>query len=177
MWKRWLVFLKWSQHTVQKWTDVPWRLVLLPSLSCSLLCRAAHLSEAGKPPPSQWRPPTPGRCSGCAPCSIGLHGLLLSWAFFIHLLCFLFFFLIAIIKRYNKQLFTDTWMVPVPAQDILIIPRPGDSMVTLLWMGIGESGSFFSQCLLLEALYTSPPPWTTKLETYWPHVWKKMFPG
>lgn len=54
----------------------------------------------------------------------GFIGSLLSWAFLIHLLCFLFF-LIAIIKRYNKQLFTDTWVVPIPAQDILITPGLG----------------------------------------------------
>lgn len=93
MWKRWLVFLKWSRHTVQKRTVVPWRLVLLPSLSCSLTqpCSAAQLSEAGKPRPSQWRPPTPDRGNGCAQRSIRPCGLLLSWAFFIHSLCFWLF--------------------------------------------------------------------------------------
>lgn len=164
---RWLAFLRWSQHTVQKRTDVPWCLVPLSSLSCSLSPTAvAHLSEAGKPCSLQWHPPTPGCGSGCAIHSIRLTGLLLFWAFLFTYFVFVCF--ISIIKRYNKQLLMDTWVVDLPAQEISVIPRAGWFMATLLWMGTRESGSCLlpgllhksPQCLSLEALCSSPLCWT-----------------
>lgn len=51
---------------------------------------------------------------------------------------FVFGFLMAILKRYNEQLFTEPWVVPEPAQDVLA-PRAGGFMATLL-SGYRESG-------------------------------------
>lgn len=80
------------------------------------------------------------RLDRLAPCSDILPGLvvialhtasgslvcLLFWTCFIHSLCFcLGFFLIAIIKRYNKQLLMDIWVVALPAQEISVIHGAG----------------------------------------------------
>lgn len=132
---------------MQKWTDVPWPLVLLPSLSCSLSPAAQHISL---------------RLESLAPRSDVL--LLLATVvavlraasgfmvccspeLFYSLVLFGVFFLIAIIKRYNKQLFTDTWVVSVPAQDILITPRAGEWPHSCEWVsGSQELSSPNASC-------------------------------
>lgn len=65
---------------------------------------------------------------------------------FIHLLWFWFIFLIAIIERYNKQLFTDTWVVSVPAQDILITPRAGEWPHSCEWVSGSQDLSPNASC-------------------------------
>lgn len=57
--------------------------------------------------------------------SIRLTGLFALLNLFYSLTLFLFFFLIAIIKRYNKQLLMDIWVVALPAQEISVIHRAG----------------------------------------------------
>lgn len=156
---------------MQKRTVVPWRLVLLPSLSCSLSPAAQRISLRleSLAPRSDVLPRLAAVVAVLHAAASGLVVCCSPEPFsFTH---FVFGFLMAILKRYNEQLFTDPWVVPKPAQDVLA-PRAGGFMATLL-SGYRESGwvrIFHLPVPLAGALCSFPPPWTTKLETYWPHV-------
>lgn len=150
-----------------------------PSFSLLLTqpCSAAHLSEAGKPRPSQWRPPTPGRGSGCAPrSSVRPRGLLLSWAFFIHSLCFWLF------NGYSKEVQWAAIHRPLGGSRTcpgrLSTQGWGIHGHTPEWVpGIGMRQDLSSPSASRWKHSSFPPPWTTKLETYWPHVWKDCSPA
>lgn len=121
---------------MQKRTVVPWRLVLLPSLSCSLSPAAQRISLSleSLAPRSDVLPRLAAvvavlHASGFVVCCSPEPFLFTR---------FVFGFLMAILKRYNEQLFTDPWVVPEPAQDVLA-PRAGGFMATLL-SGYRESG-------------------------------------
>lgn len=123
---------------MQKRTVVPWRLVLLPSLSCSLSPAAQRISlrlESLAPRSDV----LPRLAAVVAVLHAAASGLVVCCSPEPSLFTrFVFGFSMAILKRYNEQLFTDPWVVPEPAQDVLA-PRAGGFMATLL-SGYRESG-------------------------------------
>lgn len=122
---------------MQKWTVVPWRLVLLPSLSCSLSPAAQRISLWLESPAP--RSDVLPRLTAVVAVLYAASGLMVCCSPEPFLFTrFVFGFLMAILKRYNEQLFTDSWVVPEPAQDILA-PRAGGFVATLL-SGYRESG-------------------------------------
>lgn len=118
---------------MQKRTVVPWRLVLLPSLSCSLTqpCSAAQRSSLRLESPAPRSDVLPRLTEVMAVLNAASDLVVCCSPEPFLFTCFVFGFLVAILKRYNEQLFTDSRVVPEPARDVLA-PRAGRFMATLL---------------------------------------------